>query len=181
MNGAEFTASAFAASLRRQLFRKHLGLLPPQDFTRPDANFMPAGQDPNVYDWNSDADRAVLDPLSPEFERLWNSTAATNTEVFAKAFHVVPADNVRDWNQYEEWYQKLFVSPSKPDDKEQIPARYAYGHVVKEEFPGGVREVKDWLGRVRGTLVEMPLLFMDGVDFAKEGLKLNALTDDVYT
>jgi len=29
--------------------------------------------------------------------------------------------------------------------------------------------------------VEMPLLFMDGVDFAVEGLKLNAFTDEVYT
>jgi len=181
MNGAEWTASAFAASLRRQLFRKHLGLIPPQDCTQPDANFMPVGQDPNAYDWGSEADRAVADPLSPEFEQLWNGIASTNTEVFNRAFHVVPADNCRDWNEYEEWYQKLFVSPSKEDDKDKIPPRYAYGHVVKEEFPGGVGEVKDWLGRVRGTLVEMPLLFMDGVDFAKQGLKLNALTDEVYT
>jgi phospholipase D1/2 len=181
MNGQPFTASRYAASLRRQIFRKHLGLLPPQDFTKPDANFKPINKDPNLYDWGSTADFLVRDPLSREFSNLWNGTASVNTEVFAKAFHCVPADNVRNWKQYEDYFQKLFVSPSKKDDQHQITPRYQYGHVVKEEFPGGVAELKDWLDRVRGTLVEMPLKFMDGVDFAKAGLKLNALTDEVYT
>ncbi|KAE8446217.1 hypothetical protein EG329_012442 [Mollisiaceae sp. DMI_Dod_QoI] len=181
MNHQPYQASKFATSLRRQIFRKHLGLLPNQDFTKPDANFMPIHKDPNVYDWGSPADILVRDPLSHEFSNLWNGTATDNTEVFARAFHCVPADNVRNWKDYEAFYQNLFVSPSKKDDKEQIPPKYEYGHVVKEEFPGGVRELKDWLDRVRGTLVDMPLLFMDGVDFAEEGLKLNALTDEVYT
>jgi len=52
--------------------------------------------------------------------------------------------------------------------------------VVKEEFQN-VAELKECLARVRGTLVEMPLNFMKGVDFAVSGLKLNALTDEVYT
>lgn len=142
---------------------------------------MPINKDPNVYDWGSPADMLVRDPLSREFTNLWNGTSQTNTEVYSKAFHVVPADNVRDWKQYESFFQDLFVSPSKKDDKEQIPAKYEYGHVVKEEFPGGVRELKEQLDRIRGMLVDMPLLFMDGVDFAEEGLKLNALTDEVYT
>ena len=142
---------------------------------------MPIDKDPNIYDWNSPADLLVRDPLSHEFSNLWNGTASTNTEVFSKAFHCVPADNVRNWDQYETWFQNLFVSPSKKGDKVQLPPKYAYGHVVKEEFPGGVRELKEWLGRVSGSLVEMPLLFMDGVDFARGSLKLNALTDDVYT
>ena len=181
MGGQPFQASRYAASLRRQLMRKHLGLLPSQDYTKPDANFTPINQDPNVYDWGSAADFLVRDPLSREFANLWNSTASINTEVFAKAFHCVPADNVRNWKQYEDYFQKLFVSPSKKDDERQIPAKYGYGHVVKEEFPGGVQELKEWLDRVRGSLVEMPLRFMEGVDFAKSGLKLNALTDEVYT
>lgn len=181
MNHQPYQASKFAASLRRQLFRKHLGLLPDQDYTRPDANFMPINKDPNLYDWGSPADKLVSDPLSREFANLWNGTAETNTEVFSKAFHCVPADNVRDWKQYQSFFQDLFVSPSKKDDKELIPPKYQYGHVVKEEFPGGVNELKDWLDRVRGTLVNMSLLFMDGEDFAEEGLKLNALTDEVYT
>jgi len=182
MGGEPFQASRYATSLRRQLFRKHLGLLPWQDCTYPTANFMPIDKDPNDYDWDSPADLLVRDVLSHEFSNLWNGTASANTEVFSKAFHCVPADNVRDWKQYEEFFQNLFVTPSGKDgDDKDLPPKYAYGHVVKDEFPGGVRELKDWLDRVRGTLVEMPLLFMDGVDFAEEGLKLNAFTNEVYT
>jgi len=58
----------------------------------------------------------------------------------------------------------------------------SYGHVVRSEFPGGVDEVKDWLSRVRGSLVEMPLNFLvDEADIAKEGLELNTLTAELYT
>lgn len=181
MDGKPYQASRYAASLRRQLFRKHLGLLPHQDYTKPDANFMPINKDPNLYDWGSAADFLVRDPLSREFGNLWNGTATANTAIFAKAFHCVPADHVRNWKQYEEYFQRYFVSPSRKDDKKQIPPPYRYGHVVREEFPGGARELKEWLDKVRGTLVEMPLRFMDGVYFARSGLKLNALTDEVYT
>ncbi|KAL2067585.1 hypothetical protein VTL71DRAFT_2010 [Oculimacula yallundae] len=181
MNHEPYQASQFASSLRRQLFRKHLGLLPHQDPTRPDDNFLPLSHAPNAYDWGSPGDVLVRDILSDEFNELWTMTAAVNTEVFTKAFHVVPADNVRNWDDYKEFFSKHFVSPSKEDDKVKVPSRYEYGHVVKEEFPGGVVELKDSLDRVRGSLVNMPLLFMDGVDFAKEGLTLNALTDEVYT
>jgi phospholipase D1/2 len=187
MAGKPYQASKYAASLRRQLFRKHLGLLPWQDWTKPDANFMPVDHAPNIYDWNSRADRAVVDPLSYEFEELWNETAKVNTDVFAKAFHCVPDDRIRDWGAYEKFYQDLYVGkfPGKADDRDKdkprVPPRYRYGHVAKEEFPGGVRELKEWLARVRGTLVEMPLRFMENVDFAQEGLKLNPLTDTVYT
>ena len=62
--------------------------------------------------------------------------------------------------------------------------RVDYGHVPWEarEKLGGVRGVKEALGRVRGTLVEMPLAFLIDVDdIAKEGLTLNALTDELYT
>ncbi|KAH7330517.1 hypothetical protein BKA65DRAFT_528037 [Rhexocercosporidium sp. MPI-PUGE-AT-0058] len=181
MNHEPYQASQFASSLRRQLFRKHLGLLPHQDPTRPDDNFQPLSHAPNAYDWGSPADVLVRDVLSDEFDELWTVTAGINTEVFTKAFHVIPADNVRNWEDYKEFFSKLFVSPSKEEDDVTLPAKYEYGHVVKEEFPGGVAELKDSLNRVRGSLVEMPLLFMDGVDFAKEGLTLNALTDEVYT
>jgi phospholipase D1/2 len=180
MDGQPFQASRYAASLRRQLFRKHLGLLPHQDYTKPDANFMPINKDPNIYDWGSAADFLVRDPMSREFGNLWNVTAQANTEVFAKAFHCVPADNVRNWKDYEDFFSKYFVGNGK-EGEEKVEPKYAYGHVVKEEFPGGVVELKEWLDRVRGNLVEMPLRFMDGVDFARSGLKLNALTDEVYT
>ncbi|PQE08275.1 hypothetical protein CJF31_00009535 [Rutstroemia sp. NJR-2017a BVV2] len=182
MNGREFPVANYATTLRRQLFRKHLGMLPPQDYRRPDANFAPVNQQPNEYDWGSDYDNAVQDPFSPEFSDLWNGRARTNTEVYERVFHCVPTDRVRNWDEYHEYYEQFFLSPSPKETKEEEkePARYRYGHVVREEF-GGVEEVKEELGRVRGSLVEMSLRFMDGVDFAKEGLSFNALTDEIYT
>ncbi|SPQ25196.1 43ab1b8c-7699-4c09-a344-cc17b2df94f7 [Thermothielavioides terrestris] len=186
MAGRPYTASAFATSLRRQLFRKHLGLLPDQ---RPDAvtrNWTPVTHDPtNEYDWGSPADRLVQDPMSPEFLRLWQTTARRNTEIFSRAFHPVPNDQVRTWEDYDRFFSRHFVIPGEP--AEQAAEGYKqgkvdYGHVVPDEFPGGVEELKDWLAGIRGTLVEMPLQFLiDVEDLAKNGLTLNSLTDKLYT
>lgn len=204
MGGQPWTASKFAASLRRQLFRKHLGLLPDQRWDQPDDNFQPVSKAPNAYDWDSPADRLVADPMSAEFDELWRGTARTNTEVFSKAFHNVPNDVVRTWDDYDNFFSKYFIIPgsdeekellekkkegdeeeeekSRDVDEEQKPVKVPYGHIVKEEFPGGVQEVKEWLGRVRGTLVEMPLDFLGDVkDIAKSGLELNGFTDEIYT
>ena len=55
---------------------------------------------------------------------------------------------------------------------------------MREEFsPGeqGLQEMKEVLSRIKGNLVEMPLLFLKDEDIAKEGLGLNALTEEVYT
>ncbi|KAK4236652.1 hypothetical protein C8A03DRAFT_45392 [Achaetomium macrosporum] len=184
--GRPYTASAFATSLRRQLFRKHLGLLPDQ---RPDAanrNWTPVTHDPvNEYDWDSPADRLVQDPLSREFLDLWRSTARRNTEIFSRAFHPVPNDEVRTWEDYDRFFSKHFVIPGEPAEQAQEgykQGKVDYGHVVREEFPGGVDELKEWLSGIRGTLVEMPLQFLIEVDdLAKNGLALNSLTDELYT
>lgn len=211
MGGEPFTASKFAASLRRQLFRKHLGLLPDQRWDQPDANFHPVTQGPNEYDWDSEADRLVADPMSSGFDELWRGTARTNTEVFSKAFHNVPNDVVRTWEDYDEFFSKHFIVPGSDEEKDlkekeeekkkkeeegdhsddddddddkkpEGPEKVPYGHVVREEFPGGVSELKEYLGRVRGTLVEMPLDFLADVkDIAKSGLSLNDFTDVIYT
>lgn len=186
MAGQPYTASRFAASLRRQLFRKHLGLLPHQACDQPGENWSPyAAGGGNKYDWGSREDRLVADPLSDGFRALWERTARTNTEVFSRAFHNVPNDAVRTWEQYDDFFSRRFVLPGADDEERAEAARLGkvdYGHVVRDEFPGGVREVKEWLGRVRGTLVEMPLDFLVEVDdIAKEGLSLNAVTDELYT
>ncbi|KAK5118948.1 hypothetical protein LTR62_000159 [Meristemomyces frigidus] len=189
MAGQPWKATQFAASLRRQIFRKHLGLLPPQEIERPDANFMPLGET-NNYDWNSRADMAVTDPLSQEFSNLWQGTAATNTAAFAKVFHPIPADNVRNWTQYDDFFEKYFKAPGKDaaaKDKDALrPSTWKYGHVVADEFspgPQGLGEMKEVLSRVRGCLVEMPLMFLkeEGQNLAKEGMTLNSMTEVVYT
>jgi len=193
MAGQPFVASRFAASLRRQLFRKHLGLLPDQRWDRPDAaNWSPvtAAHRANDYDWGSPADALVADPLSPNFLNLWASTARLNTEVYSDVFHNVPNDKVRNWDQYDSFFSQYFIVPSAKDkDKDKNKDRKTadgldrvdYGHVVPG-YPGGVQAVKERLASVRGTLVEMPLSFLIEVkDLAKEGLSLNTFTDEIYT
>jgi len=44
-----------------------------------------------------------------------------------------------------------------------------------------VMNVMGELSKVKGTLVEMPLLFLKEEDIAKEGLGFNALVEDLYT
>ncbi|KAF2867628.1 hypothetical protein BDV95DRAFT_610540 [Massariosphaeria phaeospora] len=181
MDGRPYRASRFATSLRREIFRKHLGLLKPQQMDRPDSNFEPIGS-PNYYDWGSEEDRQVADPLSDQFQSMWNWRAKANTEAFTKVFQPVPSDAVRNWKQYDEYYSRLFAEQGDKNNK--TPAKYKVGHVVTENFSQGeqgVREVKEILSTVKGTLVEMPLLFLKEEDIAQEGFGLNAFTEDVYT
>jgi phospholipase D1/2 len=187
MNGEPFVASAFAASLRRQIFRKHLGLIPDERWDQPNQNWQPVNRSPNKYDWGSPSDMLVQDPLHPNFGRLWSQTAKTNTEVFSRAFHPVPNDHVRTWKDYKDFFSNHFIIPGGPTPKEgekpvSTEGKVEYGHIVREEFPGGVQEVKEWLAQIRGTLVDMPLDFLvDVPDIAEEGLMLNSLTAEVYT
>ncbi|KXG47885.1 Phospholipase D/Transphosphatidylase [Penicillium griseofulvum] len=185
MNGKPWTASRFASSLRRQLFRKHLGLLPPQDYQRPDANFEPVGV-PNQFDFDCPESKVVADPLSDTAQSLWNSRAHMNTEVFRKVFHAVPDDSVRNWAEYKEFYEYYFHKTEKSAGGKEVssPARFQWGHVVRDDFaPGaeGAKQVKELLSQVKGTLVEMPLMFLIEEDIAKEGLTLNDLTEPLYT
>lgn len=195
MAGKPWMAKKFATSLRRHIFRKHLGLLPVQDYERPDTNFLPVGE-PNAYDWGSREDHAVADPLVSTFQALWQETAATNTAAFDQVFHPVPTDKVRNWKEYDTYYSRFFAAPEDAKTKGKDasrPSTWKWGHVVAEEFSGGrpgeyggspeeaVKEVKEILSKVRGNLVEMPLKFLCEEDIAKQGLGLNAWTEPVYT
>lgn len=186
MNGQPYRAAKYATTLRRQLFRKHLGLIPPQDMGRPDQNFEPIGV-PNVYEFGSAEDQAVMDPLSDSFLNFWNFRARTNTEAFGRIFHAVPHDSVITWKDYAAYYEKFFhEAGEEAEGKKGVrkSAKYQWGHVVEENFsPGeqGVREVKDLLSTIKGTLVEMPLKFLIKEDIAYEGISLNAFTEEVYT
>jgi len=182
MDGRPYRVSKFASSLRREIFRKHLGLIKSQDPERSDQNYEPVGV-ANIYDWGSEEDRVVADPLSDDFQNMWTWRARNNTEAFAKVFHPVPDDKVKNWKEYDEYYSRFFAQDAK--DKNNIkPSLYKWGHVVAENFSQGeqgVREVKEVLSTIRGTLVEMPLLFLKEEDIAQEGVGLNALTEELYT
>ena len=186
MNGRLWQASKFATTLRRQLMRKHLGLIPPENMERPNANSEPVGI-PNDYDFGSPEDQLVMDPLSEQFLGFWNSRARQNTFAFGRIFHPVPHDDVRTWDDYNKFYGRFFKAADKAAEGKEAPrksAKYQWGHVVTENFSSGTqgtREVKELLGTIKGTLVEMPLLFLIKEDIAKEGISLNAFTETVYT
>lgn len=128
MDGQPYRAARFAATLRRQLFRKHLGLLKPQDMEKPDANYEPVGS-LNLYDYGSREDQAVMDPLSDDFLNFWNSRANTNTFAFGKIFHPVPHNDVTTWAEYNKYYEVFFKgADAEADGKEgkAKPAKYKW-------------------------------------------------------
>jgi phospholipase D1/2 len=89
MDGQAYQAGYHAATLRRYLWREHLGLLPPQDLdASKDANAQPPDvpNDPR----EGDAFEFVADPLSDEVWDMWTSRATQNTQVFHELFHADP-------------------------------------------------------------------------------------------
>ncbi|KAH7100350.1 phospholipase D/nuclease [Auriculariales sp. MPI-PUGE-AT-0066] len=143
MDGQAYMAARFAATLRRKLWREHLGLIEPQvceSDQHPVTTFMRAAPVPNQDE--TQIDGPVLDPLSDDVTRLWNETAKKNTEVFADCFRPVPTDRVRTWEQYDSYSAK------------DVPI----GHLVSDI---SLEEAKNKLSQVRGHLVEMPLGFLE--------------------
>ena len=134
-------AARFAASLRRKLCRQHLGLIKPQIPQKAHEHvdsFMRAAPIPNDDEFGTDEDALVADPLGDDFGELWRRTAHENRAIFQNLFKPVPSDLVRNNKQYEEYVPKVVT-----------------GHVV----PGiGLDRVKSDLARVKGSLVEMPLV-----------------------
>ncbi|KZT08000.1 phospholipase D/nuclease [Laetiporus sulphureus 93-53] len=154
MDGKPYMASRFAASLRRKLYREHLGLIAPHfcDDIEEVTSFMRPAPHPNSDETFDKEDYMVADPLSEETERLWNETAKHNRDIFTEIFRPVPTNLTRDWNAY--W---RYIPKNMP------------GHVAPE-IP--IERVKDRLSKVRGSLVECPLdflidekVFVQGVDW----------------
>lgn len=175
MHGQPFQASKFAATLRRYLYRKHLGLLIPQDMRKPDGHFMPAPV-PDDYDHGSKEDQLVADPLSDEFLQYWNDVAHTNTAAFKKVFAPVPDDSVKSWLEYDELFWKRFIGPDGFDFGQ-------WGHVQKSNFSDGdegVTQVQEELSKIRGTLVEMPLQFLVNSNIQIEDLGYDIITRQGY-
>jgi len=143
MDGHPYMASRFATTLRRKIFREHLGLVPPQivqDRDEMPTSFMRPAPYPNDDEIGTREDDAVADPISNATLALWNETARKNREIFTEVFRPVPTNLVRDWNAYESYVPKVktgHVAPGVPLDR-----------------------VKNRLSLVRGALVECPLDFL---------------------
>ncbi|KAK0243927.1 phospholipase D [Armillaria nabsnona] len=143
MNGKRVMVSRFATSLRRKLFREHLGLIGPQwphQRSKEPDSFMHPAPHPNDNEFNLREDDLVADPISDATLALWNGTAKKNREVFTELFRPVPSNLVRDWKAYEAYVPKVKT-----------------GHVI----PGiTLDRLKSRLSEVKGALVECPLDFL---------------------
>jgi len=103
MGGKHYPVARFAATLRRALFKEHLGLIPPQDCQdrkEQVTSFMRCAPIPNEDQIGDPYDDLVADPLADSALQLWNDTARKNREVFTDIFKIVPTNLVRDWKAY---------------------------------------------------------------------------------
>ncbi|XP_018573262.1 phospholipase D2 isoform X1 [Anoplophora glabripennis] len=86
MNGKSFPCGEFAGSLRKHLFKEHLGTL---------------GQENEVFDLD------VTDPTSDYFYReVWYKTASLNTEFYEKVFHCLPTDSVQTFGDLKKNHEE---------------------------------------------------------------------------
>ncbi|KAF1850526.1 phospholipase-like protein PldA [Cucurbitaria berberidis CBS 394.84] len=169
MDGKPYKAARLAHELRSNLWREHLGLLPPQSL---DATDDPNAQPPNENSRNDplpgpEAD-FVSDPLSPKLWDEWFERAGTNTEVFRSLFHADPDDSILTFEDYDAF------TPNPKADKD-----HKQGHLYDKVRP--VQEIRQELDRIKGHLVWMQLKFLENAELAERGLAVNSFTESVYT
>lgn len=143
MDGQPYRASRFAATFRRQIYKEHLGLIPPQNANDPQSEVTKAmrpSPTPNDDTTGSHQDRLVADPLSHATDSLWTTTARQNREIYTEVFHTLPTNLVQNWKTYTNYRSKGKTN-----------------HVI-EGIP--LDRVKNRLSGVHGALVEMPLDFV---------------------
>ncbi|EPS42367.1 hypothetical protein H072_3671 [Dactylellina haptotyla CBS 200.50] len=164
MDGNEYQASFFAAHLRRQLWREHLGLLPPQELDPKD--------DPNVqlpgegdYEFHEDEKSKIVDdPLNEELWDMWTRQAHDNTTIFRELFHCIPDNSVKTFEEYDKFLPRDGIKA---------------GHLFNPEMP--LAEVKGKLDGVKGHLVKFPMEFLINEEMAERGLDFNEITESIYT
>ncbi|KAI1845862.1 hypothetical protein JX265_011243 [Neoarthrinium moseri] len=165
MDGQPFEAGRHAATLRRYLWREHLGLLPPQDLdVKDDVNAQPPGDDSPNDAWDrEDSYKFVEDPMSEDVWKMWTENATTNTEIFRHLFHADPDDHVKTFDDYN-----LFLPPKG------VKA----GHIFDKFLPP--EDIRNKLNKIKGHLVWMPLDFLKDANMAETGLQVNQFTESVY-
>ncbi|OJJ47055.1 hypothetical protein ASPZODRAFT_115979 [Penicilliopsis zonata CBS 506.65] len=161
MEGKPYKAGRHAATLRRQLWREHLGLLPAQDL---DATHSPNAQPPDVClneVLEGPEDAFVADPLGDDLWNTWTSQATTNTEIFRFLFRADPDDGIKTFADYESF------RPRGVKNKQ--------GHLFDPFLPSNI--VREKLDLIKGHLVWMPLEFLKDAEMAEPGLSVNQFTE----
>jgi phospholipase D1/2 len=160
MNGQPYQAGYHAATLRRHLWREHLGLIEAQEL---DASKDPNAQPPNVCanDVGSGEEfEFVADPLGDKVWDLWTSQATKNTEIYRQLFHADPDDHIKCFDDYESF------APHKSIKQGHLYDKFAPAEAVRKK-----------LDEIRGHLVLMPLDFLKDAEMAEKGLQVNQFTE----
>ena len=183
MNGQPYEAGHHAATLRRYLWREHLGLLKPQAL---DASKDPNAQPPDVPNDPHDQHEAyefVADPLSDELWDMWTSRATKNTEIFRQLFHADPDDfGLPTQPELTKNFLLIFFRAVKnfDDYNKFLPSKgIKSGHIYDRMIPP--QEIREKLDKIKGHLVWYPLEFLKDADMAEKGLQVNSWTESVYT
>jgi phospholipase D1/2 len=160
MDGQPFKAGYHAATLRRFLWREHLGLLPHQHLDgSKDPNAQPPNDCPN--DPIEDPEyEFVADPLSDKVWDMWTSNATKNTEIYRHLFRADPDNNIKTFDDYQNFAPKNNIKQ---------------GHLFDPYMPAA--EVRKKLDEIKGHLVWMPLDFLKDVEMAERGLSINQYTE----
>jgi phospholipase D1/2 len=166
MNGQPYEAGYHAATLRRYLWREHMGLLPPQEHDASnDINAMPPNVNPDndIYD-QDESYKFVEDPLSDELWEKWTSQADTNTEIFRHLFRADPDDHIKTFEDYDSY----------------LPTRgVKAGHLF--DIFMSPEDARKKLSQVKGHLVWHSLNFLEEAEMAQWGLQVNTMTESIYT
>ncbi|PYH87668.1 phospholipase PldA [Aspergillus ellipticus CBS 707.79] len=164
MDGEPFRASRTAATLRRQLWREHLGLLPAQDYDVSDhPNAKPPYQCMNHILDDAEND-FVTDPMNNDLWDMWTGRATVNTDMYRMLFRADPDDNIRTFEEYDEFCPR--------NGQKQ-------GHLFDRFQP--VEDIRAKLDKIKGHLVWMPLEFLKDANMAEPGLQVNQITESIYT
>ncbi|KAL0133503.1 hypothetical protein PUN28_000914 [Cardiocondyla obscurior] len=91
MNDIPFLCGKFASSLRKQLFREHLGLL--------------SGKE------NINLDDAIIKSF---YKDVWCARSRKNTELYEEVFHCIPTDKVVNFAILKQYQDKVSLSISDP-------------------------------------------------------------------
>ena len=181
MDGKPFEAGYHAATLRRYLWREHLGMLPPQDLdAKDDINAQPpsVNSENDIFD-RDDSYPFVEDPLSDQVWDLWMGQAEQNTKIFRNVFHADPDEHSKSHTNREITVTNDLVKTFEDYDRYLPPKGVKAGHVYDQFMPP--EEAREKLSKVRGHLVCMPMKFLQDSEMAERGLQVNSWTESVYT
>ncbi|XP_011168576.2 phospholipase D2 isoform X2 [Solenopsis invicta] len=106
MNDIPFPSGKFASSLRKQLFREHLGLLNTKE--------------------NINIDDAIIRSF---YKDIWCARSKRNTEIYEEVFHCIPTDKVVNFSILKQYQEKVPLSISDPSLAQEM-VKNIKGHLV---------------------------------------------------